>query len=55
LDTVLGLGTYIEIEAIDSDGTIGYHKLLEQCQYFIALFGIADNDLLTGSYSDYVV
>ncbi len=54
LDMVQGLGSFVEIEAIDSDGSIGYDKLLEQCQYYMQLFGIADGDLLTGSYSDYV-
>jgi adenylate cyclase, class 2 len=54
LDDVNGLGSFVEIEAIDSDGSIGYDTLLEQCQYYIQLFGIQDSDLLTGSYSDYV-
>lgn len=52
LDEVQRLGTFVEIEAIDSDGTIGEAKLLEQCQHYLALFAIADDDLLTHSYSD---
>jgi adenylate cyclase, class 2 len=54
LDDVQNLGSFVEIEAIDSDGSIGYDTLLEQCQYYMQLFNIAESDLLTGSYSDYV-
>ncbi len=55
LDTVEGLGTFVEIEAIDRDGTIGQEKLLQQCQYFTDLFRIPQNDLVSGSYSDLVL
>ena len=52
LDQVKELGTFIEIEAIDFDGTIGEHKLLEQCQYYMELFTISEEDLIENSYSD---
>ena len=52
LDTVKSLGKFVEIEAIDTDGTIGKEKLLELCQYFVLLFKIPHNDLVSGSYSD---
>ncbi|SRR5713101_667519 len=55
LDTVEGLGTFVEIEAIDTDGTIGPEKLLQQCQYFTELFRIPHSDLISGSYSDLVL
>ena len=55
IDTVEGLGTFMEIEAIDSDGTIGKDKLQEQCQYYVDLFGIAPTDLLSNSYSDMII
>ncbi len=54
LDTVKGLGTFVEIEAIDKEGTIGKEKLREQCEHYLKLFGIKDEDLLTNSYSDQV-
>ena len=54
LDTVKGLGTFVEIEAIDRDGSIGQDKLLAQCEHYISLFGIKDEDLLEKSYSDMV-
>lgn len=52
LDSVLGLGTFVEIEAIDKDGTIGNEKLLEQCNYYLNLLLVLKEDLLAASYSD---
>jgi adenylate cyclase, class 2 len=54
IDDVVGLGSFVEIEAIDSDGSIGRERLLEQCQFYIQLFKITDGDLLTHSYSDLI-
>ena len=54
LDTVEKLGTFVEIEAIDRDGSIGEEKLLEQCQYYMGLFGIEEKDLLSTAYSDMI-
>ena len=52
IDTVKNLGTFMEIEAIDIDGSFGKEKLLEQCQNYLDLFGIPKNDLISVSYSD---
>ncbi|MDP2638691.1 MAG: class IV adenylate cyclase [Candidatus Azambacteria bacterium] len=52
IDIVEDLGTFVEIEAIDNDGTIGKDKLLEQCQFFLDLFKISQEDLISVSYSD---
>jgi len=52
LDNVEGLGTFVEIEAIDKNGTIGKDKLLEQCQFYLNLFEISREDLISHSYSD---
>ena len=52
LDTVDGLGTFVEIEAIDKDGTVGREKLLAQCHAFLELLQILPNDLVAVSYSD---
>lgn len=52
LDTVQGLGTFMEIEAIDYEGTIGEPVLRRQCQEYMELFKIQENDLLAVSYSD---
>ncbi len=52
LDEVPGLGSFVEIEAIDADGTIGKEKLLAQCDEYMQLLGIEAADLLNNSYSD---
>lgn len=52
VDVVAGLGSFVEIEAIDADGSIGRERLLAQCQEYVELFGIKDTDLVEGSYSD---
>jgi adenylate cyclase class 2 len=52
LDSVMNLGTFVEIEAIDIDGSIGKDTLYTQCQKYISLFGIASDHLISHSYSD---
>lgn len=52
IDTVERLGTFIEIEAIDKDGSIGKETLLEQCNRYLELLGIRKEDLVSESYSD---
>jgi predicted adenylyl cyclase CyaB len=52
VDTVKSLGSFVEIEAIDSEGTLGEETLMSQCQFFLELFRIAEDDLVSGSYSD---
>ena len=52
IDIVENLGTFVEIEAIDKDGNIGKDKLLEQCQFFLNLLEISQEELICVSYSD---
>ncbi len=52
LDTVKNLGEFMEIEAIDMDGSIGKEKLFNQCQSYLDLFQISKADLISDSYSD---
>jgi len=52
IDRVEGLGSFVEIEAIDADGTIGQPRLQQQCERYLALLGIAPTDLIDRSYSD---
>ncbi len=52
IDKVKGLGTFVEIEAIDKDGTIGVEKLQEQCDVFMKYLNIQKQDLIAVSYSD---
>jgi adenylate cyclase, class 2 len=55
LDTVEGLGNFVEIEAIDEHGDIGYEQLLKQCTHYKELFNIQEADLMTDSYSDMIM
>ncbi len=52
VDQVAELGSFIEVEAIDSDGTIGRERLQQQCARYRALLGVKDSDLIAVSYSD---
>lgn len=54
LDAVKNLGTFVEIEAIDRDETLSRDKIQEQCNFYVRLFGIEENDLVHLSYSDMV-
>lgn len=55
IDTVKNLGTFMEIEAIDKDETIGKSKLQKQCQYYLNLLGITKDSLLSMSYGDMLI
>ncbi len=55
LDRVEGLGTFAEIEAIDSDGSISKEQLSEQCDRYMKLFDIQKDDLVAASYSDLIL
>lgn len=52
IDRVEGLGSFVEIEAIDNDGSIGEESLRRQCDHFLEMLAIPESDLLTDSYSD---
>lgn len=52
IDKVKGLGSFIEIEAIDKDGKIGKNKLLKKCKEYMNLFSIKEENLVANSYSD---
>jgi adenylate cyclase, class 2 len=52
LDTVHDLGSFVEIEAIDKNPSIGRNTLLEQCNDYISLFNISPDQMISVSYSD---
>ncbi len=52
IDEVEGLGSFVEIEAIDTDGSLGLEKIKEQCYFYLQQLQIGESDLLTHSYSD---
>lgn len=54
-DTVAGLGTFVEVEAIDKEGRISKEKLQAQCDEYAALLGIAAEDYCSLSYSDMIL
>jgi predicted adenylyl cyclase CyaB len=55
IDSVKGLGAFIEIEAIDKDGTIGIEKLEKQCKIYLDRFKIQTSDFIASSYSDLLI
>ena len=52
IDQVQKLGSFVEIEAIDEDGSRSLEELQHQCASFMKLFEIQDQDLIAESYSD---
>jgi predicted adenylyl cyclase CyaB len=52
IDEVQSLGSFVEIEAIDLDGSKGIDFIKNQCDFYIKELQIKDEDLLTMSYSD---
>lgn len=51
LDTVKGLGTFIEIEAI-GNSPAQRDPLLAQCREYMEYLGVTDEELVENSYSD---
>ena len=51
-DTIAELGTFIEVEAIDKDGSLGIEKLKEQADKYAEFFKIEPEDFIALSYSD---
>ncbi len=55
LDEVANLGRYIEVEAIDTNGSIPKENLQNQCEYYLDYFGINKDQLVSMSYSDLIL
>ncbi len=51
-DEVHGLGTFLEVEAIDVDGRFSKTKLGEQCAHYAQLLGVQQSEYQSLSYSD---
>jgi adenylate cyclase, class 2 len=49
---VEGLGTFVEVEAIDNNGDIGVEKLKQQCSYYAEFLEVLPEDYVSHSYSD---
>ncbi|MDD3744493.1 MAG: class IV adenylate cyclase [Lentimicrobiaceae bacterium] len=52
LDTLHSLGQFVEIEAIDNQGTMNVEELYVQCRFYMELFRITPDALVSESYSD---
>jgi len=55
IDTVVGLGQFVEIEVIDTTETVSIEELETQCTYYRTLLNIKDEDLMSESYSDLIM
>lgn len=55
IDEVKGLGSFVEIEAIDTTGAKDEQALLSQCTEYMDALGIDKCDLVTHSYSDMIL
>ena len=53
-DEVKGLGTFLEVEAIDSNESFNIEQLKEQCDKYFNYFGLDKSQLVDKSYSDLV-
>jgi adenylate cyclase, class 2 len=53
-DTVEGLGTFIEVEAIDTNEAFTIDQLKEQCDRYFDYFGLDKGQLVDKSYSDLI-
>ncbi len=52
LDTVRGLGTFVEIEALDENNQRTAEELEQQCRSYMEAFDIDASQLVSMSYSD---
>ena len=55
IDALDGLGSFVEIEAIDATGETGREELHKQCRAYMEAFEISSHDLVERSYSDMVL
>lgn len=55
LDSLEGLGNFLEIEASNKNHRIQVEKLHEQCNFYMKEFGVEEKDLINCSYSDMIL
>lgn len=53
-DRVEGLGTFIEVEAIDDNNAFSIEQLKAQCDQYFDFFGLKKENLVNLSYSDLI-
>jgi adenylate cyclase class 2 len=54
-DFLADLGTFVEVEAIDRDDSLGIEELKNQCRRYADFFGINETDYVSESYSDLIL
>ncbi len=54
-DHLPGLGNFIEVEAIDTAGSLGIEKLKEQVNKYADYFNIRPYEYIADSYSDIIL
>lgn len=54
-DVVQGLGTFIEVEVIDSEGNQSLKALQELCDFYYSFFKIQAHQVVAESYSDLIL
>jgi len=54
IDQVEDLGSFVEVEAIDRDGSRDRETLREQCETYLSLFDVDDDQLVSRSYCDLI-
>ncbi len=52
LDSLEGLGEFVEIEASNRYASVSVEELRQQCDFYMQAFAIRPDDLITQSYSD---
>lgn len=55
VDQIKGLGTFFEIEAIDESGKVDIAVLEKQCNHYMKVFKIEEEDLIKVSYIDLIL
>ena len=54
-DAIVGLGYFLEVEAIDTKGTFTTLELQKQCDAYLDFFGLSANNIVKSSYSDLIL
>ncbi len=55
IDSVKGLGNFIEIESSAEDGSLDKNDLYKLCEYYLEELSIRKKDLVMASYSDLLI
>ncbi len=54
-DEVENLGTFLEVEAIDTTGNFTIEELKNSCNYYFDFFELTNANLIDKSYSDLIM